>query len=366
VEPIASTGAGAVFRPTGAGTSEVQALLRDGRVLRAEVLQLSAEGTVLLAIGRQRIPAETELRLDPGASFLVRVEEGTQGIVLRWLAPEGDEAALLRALRAVVGQGGRLGETLGELGRALHAAGGEAELAPELRALARGLAELLGRAAGGAGRLGTYFSALGLGHEAALAALLGARGGRAALAELREDLKALLLRAGSALEGGGSEHGRLREAVARALTSLEAEQLLNLARERAGEPMLWSLPFPDGDGWCTARLSVPARDEHTGGEPRGEAAPFRMVLGLELSSLGPLRAELTLTPSLLAVRLLVTRAEVARRLEQELGELRARLAGGRRAVELAVRIGTPAEAELGLEPLDTRYLREHNLMDVVG
>src|SRR5262249_37051580 len=52
VEPIASSGTGAVFRPTGGGTSEAAALLRDGRLLAAEVLARNADGTLLLAIGR--------------------------------------------------------------------------------------------------------------------------------------------------------------------------------------------------------------------------------------------------------------------------------------------------------------------------
>lgn len=364
MEPIAASGAGAVFRPTGGGGGEVNALLRDGRVLKAEVLEPSVNGSVLLAIGRHVIPAETELRLDPGARFLVLVEQGTQGTVLKWLAPEGDQTALLRALRAVVADERPLGAALGELARALRPTPG-AELAPELRELARGLAQFA-RPVGDAGALRSSLGALGLGHEAALAALLGGRVGRAELEELRGDLKGLLLRAHGALEGAGPEQAGLREAVARALTGLEAEQLLNLARERAGEPLLLSFPFPDGAGWSTARLAVPARREREHEERETEDAPFRLALGLELSNLGPLRADLTLTPSLLSVRLLVTRADVARSIEGELAALEARLCVGQRAVELRVRIATPAEAELGLLPLDTRYLREHNLMDVVG
>jgi hypothetical protein len=364
VEPIASTGAGAVFRPASGAGSEVLALLREGRLLRAEVLPPGPGGTVLLAIGRHVIPAETDVRLDPGARFLVLVEHAGEGVVLRVLVPEGNEAALLRALRGVVGEEPRLGEALGELGRALREAG-ESELAPELRSLAQGLAAQLGRPAGSADALRARLLALGLGHEAALAALLGARSARPALAELRGDLKALLLRARGAAGNAGSERGGPGAAVARALASLEGEQLLNLARERSGEPLLFSFPFPDGDRWVTARLAVPAR--HRDGEGRaGEEAPFRVVLGLELSSLGALRADLTLTPSLLSVRLLVTRAEVALRIEAERSGLRTRMGDGRRAVELQVRIGTAAEAEEGLLPLDTRYLREHNLMDVVA
>lgn len=363
MEPIAASGAGAVFRPSGGGSGEANALLRDGRVLRAVVLEPSANGSVLLAIGRHVVPAETELRLDPGARFLVQVEQGAEGTVLKWLAPEGDQQALLRALRSVVPDERSLGAVLGELAHALEP--GQGSDATELRELARGLARLAQPLGDGAA-LRTTLGALGLGHEAALAALLGGRVGRAELDELRGNMKALLLRAHGALEGSGPEQAGLREILARALTGLEAEQLLNLARERAGEPLLLSFPFPDGAGWSTARLAVPARREREDGEREAEDAPFRLALGLELSNLGPLRADLTLTPGLLAVRLLVTRADVARRIEGELAGLEARLRDGRRAVELRVRIATPAEAELGLSPLDTRFLREHNLMDLVG
>ena len=365
MEPIASSGAGAVFRPTGSGASDVQALLRDGRVLKAEVLQHTAEGTVLLAIGRQTIPAETELRLDPGASFLVRVEESAQGIVLRALAPEDGESALLRALRAVVGQGREFGPALGELGRMLGT-GKAPELAPELRALALRLAEVLsGTPADGAG-LRALLPALGFGHEAALATLLGARAARGTLDELRGNLKALLLRARAVLEGAGPERAPLRDSIERALASLEAEQLLNLAREKAGEPVVLSFPFPDGDGWATARLAVPPRGEREEA-PRGEGeAPFRLSLGLELSNLGPLRADLTLARGVLSLRLLVTRADVVSRVERALAELRARLGGAGRAVDVQVRRATPAETALGLDPLDIRYLRERHLMNVAG
>lgn len=364
MEPIAASGASAVFRPAGGPSSEVSALLRDGRVLSAEVLARPGDSSVLLAIGRHTIPAESELALDPGARFLVRVEQGAEGVVLRLLGSSAvEEEALLAALRAVVGEERPVGEVLGELARALRASLGRGEPLPELRALAQALGALSAPPDGDPGALRTLLASLGLGHEAALAVLLGARGTHAALAKLRGDLKALLLGAHEALAGG--EPSELRESVARALTSLEAEQLLNLAREKAGEPLVLSFPFPDGEAWATARLAVPSRREREGGAGEDEV-PFRLSLGLELTELGPLRADLTLTPTQLALRLLVTRPEVAERLEGELSELRARLSGGRRAVELHVRLATPAETALGLDPLDIRYLRERHLMNVAG
>jgi hypothetical protein len=364
VEPIASSGAGAAFRPTtGAGT-ELSALLRDGRVLKAEVLSSSADGTVLLAIGRHTIPAESELRLDRGTRFLVRVEEGADGVVLRHLVPaEAQDGALLRALRGLVGEERPLGERLFELAEAVRAALRRGELPPALRTLGERIPGFVAAPGSDGAVLRALLASLGHGHEFALASLLGTRAGREALSRLRGDLKALLVRAQFALEGGG-EHGALREAVARALSSLEAEQLLNIARERAGEPLLYSFPIPAGGRWTSAHLLVPPRGERRPEE--GHEPPFHLVLGLELSRLGPVRAELVLAPASLSVRILVTRASAARRIETELAGLRARLGDGRRALDLRVRRGTPAEVLQGLGPRDMRYLREHHLLNVAG
>jgi flagellar hook-length control protein FliK len=364
VEPIASSGAGAVFRP-GGGASEASALLKDGRLLRAEVLSSSHDGAVMLAIGRHTIPAQSDLRLDPGARLLVQVALTAEGPQLLLLPPGDDpESALLGALRAAVGEERPLGETLGDLAHALRTALAGGESAPEARALSQVLSQEMATQApalDGAG-LRALLASLGLAHEAGLALALesGRRGG---LGALRDDLKARLLRM---LDAQGAGSTPLREAAGHALASLETEQLLNLARERSGEPVVLSFPVADGDGWATARLLVPARREREAEDAAAAPAPFRLTLGLELSSLGPLRADLTLAPGVLALRILVTRADAARRLTGALAELRERLGDGRRVLELSVRLGTPAEASLGLEPLDIRYLREHHLMNVAG
>jgi hypothetical protein len=369
MEPIASSGAGAVLRSGAGQASDSHALLRDGRVLTAEVLARSGDGTLLLAIGRHVIPAESELALDPGARFVVRVEGDGEGAVLQLVGAAADpEEALLAALRRVVGEERPLGEPLAELARALRAATNtkEGALPPEAQALARALGAFATSTslAGGAEGLRASLFALGLGHEAALAALLGARGARASLAELRGNLKARLLAAEAAL--AGAPERELHQAVARALASLEAEQLLNLARERAGEPVVLSLPLADAEGFATARLFVPAREERAAGEDGAPPAPFRLALELELSRLGPLRVELALAPARLAVSVRVTRPETRARLAAELGELRARLERGPRALELEVRLVAPGELAPSGGPFDIRYLHERRLMDVRG
>ncbi len=365
MEPIASSGASAVLRPaSGALPSDLSALLRDGRVLAAEVLASPGDGTVLLALGRHSVPAETHLRLDPGASFLARVEESASGVVLHVLEAGGaQESELLRALRAVVGEQRPIGELLGELGRALRAQlAASAALPATLRELAAGL-ELhhVARPEAGGAALQALLLRTGLGREAALAAALGGALSREAVERLRTDLKALLLRAQA-----GLEEGPLRQAVARALAGLEAEQLLNLARERAGEPLVLSFPVSDSQGWATARLLVPARREREEDGAGEEAGASRITLGVDLSRLGPVRADLVLGPRSLSVRVLVTREDLARRIEADLRALRGRLGDGQRAVEVRVRLGTREEAALGERPLDIRFLRENRLLSLTG
>ena len=367
MEPIVTSGSGAVFRPAPGSTSpELSTLLRHGRMLMAEVLSNPGDGTLMLSIGRHTVPAETQLELDPGASFLVRVEEGSGGIVLHLLAAgEDGDSALIRALRGVVGSERPLGELFGELSQVLRAESARGSLSPALRDLALGLERHAANPEAGMARGAALRSLLfssGLAHEALLAAVLSGRISRETLARLRGDFKALLLRAHAELADGPA-----RQAVARVLASLEADQLLNLARERAGEPVVLSIPFPDSaGGWTTARLLVPTEDESETDPAQKEPGAFRLALGIELSHLGPVRADLALSPRSLAVRILVTRPDVAQRMGADLAELGARLGDGARRVQLEVRVGTRADIALGEAPLDIRYLREHRLMNVAG
>lgn len=362
MEPISSSAAG-VFRTTpGASNSEGAGLLRDGRIVQAEVLSQRADGTLVLSIGRHTVPAESELRLDVGTRFAALVEGEGAEIVLRYLVePSGDGGELLRALRAVVGEGRPLGELLFDAAEALRSAGERHELRPELARLQAALsAQVFDPAHAGDG-LRTLLFAAGLAHEATLAAVLAGRAGRPELERARTDLKALLLLGLDAAEGEPA----LREALARALDGLETEQLVNLARERSGEALVFSFPFADGGRWATARLLFFERHAHEESDEE-HARATRLTLGVELSALGPVRADLTLTPATLFVRVTLVRPEVLAMLEAARGLLVRALGGASRAVELQLRLGTSEEAEQGLRPLDARYLQDHHLMSIEG
>lgn len=361
MEPISSSSAG-VFRTTpGASNSEGAGLLRDGKIVQAEVSSQRADGTLVLSIGRHTVPAESELRLDVGTRFAAEVEVHGDEVVLRvLLEPVGEGEGLLRALRAVVGDGRPLGELLFDAASALRA---RSELSAPLARLLAALEAQVADPARGAEGLRQVLAATGLAHEATLAAVLAGRAGRPELERARADLKALLFDALAQLEGE-PEDSPLRRALARALDGLEAEQLTNLARERGGEGWLVSFPVVDGERWATARLLVHEREAREG-EP-GEGSVRRFTLGLELSALGPVRADLGLAPGILSVRLTLVRPEVLAWLEAARPRLERALGDGRRALHLALRLGSVEDTERGLRPLEARYLVDHHLMSVDG
>ena len=194
-------------------------------------------------------------------------------------------------------------------------------------------------------------------------AVLGGAGPTAARTGLKAlvgDLKAHLLRALAEVPEGPE-----RQAVAKALAGIEAEQLLNLARRETGEPMHWSLPVPDGEGWTTAHLFV-RRDSE--GQERGEDAQesHRLTISVDFSHTGPVRADLVLRAGVLTMRILVAEQAVFERAQAALGDLEQALASGGRRVQLALALGTLESLAVDSGLHDIRFLREHHMMDLRG
>jgi len=375
MEPIAAQNHPISIRPNGAAgqTVDLSALLRDGRVLSGEVLESLNNGAILVGIGRQKVPAQTNLRMDPGQHFLFQVQHAAGQILLRILGGAGAEGGeFWRFLRDVIGEDRPLGELLtelagrirGELSRPGAGSGGESD---PLRRILAGLERFARAPLGGeeAGpELRELFRGAGLRYEALLFAALGAGLNRDLLDALHRDLKGRLLQALRELPDGPT-----KEAVARALAGLEAEQLLNVARAHSGEPQVLSLPLADGDGWTTAKLAVPARRERKDGDGDDEGdedEPQRYVLGVTFSRLGPIRADLALGPKQLNVRLLAERPEIAERLRADAPGLAELLGRGERAVRIAVGLGGPADLEVGGDLCDISLLRDNHIMDVSG
>ena len=83
MEPLVASTLPAVLRPQAtAMQSDLAQILKDGRLVAGEVLPGPSDGNVLLALGRHRVPAQTDVRFEPGRSFLFRVEEADGGVIL--------------------------------------------------------------------------------------------------------------------------------------------------------------------------------------------------------------------------------------------------------------------------------------------
>jgi hypothetical protein len=270
----------------------------------------------------------------------------------RGLDPGPARDALLAELRALSPAG------RGQLLEAVRAGAARAGAHP------RGAPPLASPAAEGthAGReLMRVIGESGLDHEARLLAALRAARPAEHLRGLATDLKAELLSVLSALP-----EGAVREAVSRTLSAFDAEQLLNLARREGGEPVHLSFPVPDGAHLATVHLFVEPRREEEGGRRRGASAPRRLVLGADLSALGPVRVDLTARPGLLHVRLLAAREDVAERLARDAQGLAERLATDGRRVVLTAAHGRLEDVDLSRRAREVNWLRDHPLMDVRG
>jgi hypothetical protein len=318
----------------------------------------------------------------PSALAAALGEAGVDGIeaALRRLA------AHLRSVFAAQGVGlGEPGTLEHALAGALHALGLEAHPAVDLNELGQELARLLGReldraGAGDAARLARAQGApLFGGCDLDLLRLLlqthGPLGVRSELArglsdaafgalasDLRGQLAALLVDPGE---------GALRDLAGRALAGLDLEELLNVLRREAGEAAHLSIPLPDGDAWTTAHLLLLQREADDGAwgeaDDAGEAeGSYRVVLGVEFSALGKVRADLLLRGDAVAARLRASLPRTAALLRASRGDLEALLGGEGRRVTLSILDGSDEEVSVERLIHDVRYLREHHLMDVEG
>jgi hypothetical protein len=479
MEPLAiQSGVSQTVRPVLSLDASLTAVLREGQTVAGEVLQSLDGKSVLIGVGRHRVPADSQTELALGDRFLARVETTAEGTILRVLGrgPES-ESKLLTALRGVVGSDRPVGELLEELGgslrRALSSEGGGPE---KLARLVKSLGEHVYVPGSTGEELRQLLGRSGMDHESVLAQLaaksssptsaallselgdkllgmlraaLGAAGvtlDKRTMGLLRTGLDAALMELAAGLEPGkghaelsaqlleklraaldglpasrarsmalqglpaalarllGSESptklaaglllalssdadlralesslkgqllatlaelsdGPERVAVERALKGIEAEQLLNVARREFAEGWHLAIPIPDGERLATAHLFYRDSSESSAGEERGEGELQRISVTLELSHLGPLRADVGVREDLLALRLLVTRPEIARALEAAKLELGEQLASGGREVRVSVVLGKPEEAAVDALNQNIRWLHEHHMMDLEG
>ena len=348
-------------RPALSLTANTAALLHEGRVVAGEVIQSHASGSVLVAIGNLRVPARAQVALEPGQRFMATVESSGDVVVLRVLT--GDRASslspLLDALRLMLPGERPIGAALSELVAVLKSLKGGGR-AGESGELLNKLADHVFQPGSKGGELASLLKRSGRGLEAALLAAVLRRGAPDAAA-LGVDLKARLLMARAS-----TSEATLSEALSKVIRSIESDQALGLAREAGSEPRSLSLPFPDpgleGAPWTTAWLTFKGAQDDPGSAESDEGA-VHLQVDVELAQLGPLRAELGLSPGRLKVRILAASERARALLQASLPGLEETLSASGLAVEIRVGISPPEALSIPDRAAGVRFLEEHHLLD---
>jgi hypothetical protein len=350
------------FRP-GAGGGELRALVRVAGPESSTPPPLSRPE----AVAQVARALEAELRLAPLAGAAL---DG------------GAQPALPRAPAVLAGA---LGEALEALARQLPEAWTAESVAHTTRALEQQLARAL-RSRAGAGDARAPEARAWLarleaprpepvlaGREGAVARALAAVAHEQHAAEpsartrAPADLRALL--AATLAELGT---GSLRESVARAAQGVDVERLLGRLRLESEGELHVSLPVPDGAGWAPLEVFLGRRDTGRHGTDPGPSREaeaddaWRVVVGVDFSQLGPVRADLWMRPEHVALRLAAERpgtAQALRRLAPSLEEL---LGAVGRDVRVAVVEAPRGEARVERRAHELRLLRDNPLMDVRG
>ena len=305
-------------------------------------------------------------------SRLVRPGGGAADLRARVRAAAGDPTALLPGNpvpgSAVPGDAlEALAAALARVGRAAPVQAGGAWSA-WIQGLAEALASALGSSEPGlrralergglAGREALALRALlesGALSSAARRALLGSA---LTAAEERGQLAALLQEL---------PEGEARERGQRALRGLEADRLLALVRQAAGDELRTSLPFPDGAGLTVLHLFVrPDRDGSAADAETSAPTGWRVRLGLDLQALGPLRLDLLWRQERLVVSIACSSASTLERVRAAEGLLSEQLAAEGQEVDLVLSLAAAEDLDLSAESLRIPAPEGESWMDLAG
>jgi hypothetical protein len=153
------------------------------------------------------------------------------------------------------------------------------------------------------------------------------------------------------------------------LRGIEAEQLLDVARTRSGDPLHASVPIRDDAGWSTVQLWIDPESRREPTDDGAERKPTnsrRVRLAVDFSHVGPVRADMRLVEGRLAVRFVVQDEEIAARMRADLTQLETDLAIDGRAPQIAIALEIEENPAHDSDPRDVRFLIEHPLVDCEG
>jgi hypothetical protein len=317
-------------RPAAPGAT--LALERGQRIVATILERLPGGDGYLISLLGLSVVAKSRVELAVGSSLGLEVRSLTPRIELAIV--RGAEPVLATAPAALL-------RSLGDALQSLAQPAGPAQPVPLPPGLMGTLVQLRDGALGAADLQGLH-QRLGLFHEARVARL--AEGPSPAAESLRTDLKAMLL---LAQESAAPEARPALEQALRALDSFDAHEA---RRSALDAPLLLPLAVLPG-GWIReGQLFVaPEQERKESGSSGGRGT--KLVFLLDLTKLGPLRVDATVSGDEVSATFRFVRGAAARLVERLLPELRAALAAaGLRPAGLAVE----RVREGGLETGDLR------------
>ncbi len=257
---------------------DLESRFSKGEMLRGRVIKSLGAEIALVRLRGIDMRASTAKPLLAGESLLVKVEQIKPQFIVSILSndtPLQEKTAEL--LRLYLPSGLTMGKLFGEL-EALIASLPRAALKGS--SLAEVMTELKKTIMRYSGKSGNILKLLGLSHEAELAGKFPRTNLKRALLLVRQNLEKLMVK-------NPSTYREALKNTTKMLQNIELQQLMNVDERR--ETKSFQLPYWSGDGLATAYIYV--QREKDEGAKAEKSEIFRLTLTLEMSRLGPLRAD---------------------------------------------------------------------------
>ena len=293
--------------------------LKPGQVVDAKVLKSIPPGMVELQVLGKQVRVATHIPLKKGNRLVLKYVPGKDGgAVLRLvhMTSSGEKQVNLPAIHGAIK--GRVWDRI--MGEPSSLTADALSAREDIRQLLKRVSDRMGALPGRQG-LETLINASGLSWENKLFQLLSEKNiSQEMIRTLMEsDVKGILAKNSGSSEASNSDLKLLG-------TALENIQLLNLHGVQQGGKLFLPLPLEFSDGTVglvqiLLGLSPDARGESHGSEEvpgGGTSRPYSVVLLIELTTLGAIRAELTLSGTHVQGQFLVDRQTTRDRMEKEL------------------------------------------------
>jgi len=192
-------------------------------------------------------------------------------------------------------------------------------------------------------------------------------------ATLLQDLKSILLQ----LSGIQSDNSQKAEAIKilselsqHAAARIESTQALNVLAHIQGDPIRFELPMLVGQQLVNVQMSLQQQEQQTsGGEERGDSIqPFNVLFALELSGLGKMKVDASISDKSVHARIHSSQTAVSSFIRENIQRLETRLhdLGYQDVFLLAAQTPPDADKQRRFDQLTNMAPASFNLLDVIA